>query len=89
MPPAIEGERGDAHTFRVGCRVARGFGLDDDQAIEALADWNARCVPPWSDRELRAKLDHARRYGREPVGALLANDIHKLVTNTCKDGYEH
>ena len=79
VPPAIEGERGDAHTFRVCCRVARGFGLDDDQAIEALADWNARCVPPWSDRELRAKLDHARRYGREPVGALLANHIHKLV----------
>lgn len=71
VPPAIEGERGDAHTFRVCCRVARGFGLDDDEAIDALADWNARCVPPWSERELRAKLDHARRYGREPIGGLL------------------
>lgn len=72
LPPAIEGERGDAHTFRVCCRVARGFGLDDDQAIDALADWNERCVPPWSEQQLRAKLDHARRYGREPIGALLS-----------------
>ncbi|MGE3512588.1 MAG: DNA-primase RepB domain-containing protein [Vicinamibacterales bacterium] len=71
LPAAMEGERGDAHTFRVCCRVARGFGLDDDEAIDALADWNARCVPPWSERELRAKLDHARRYGREPIGGLL------------------
>ncbi|MGE3512233.1 MAG: DNA-primase RepB domain-containing protein [Vicinamibacterales bacterium] len=72
LPAAIEGKRGDAHTFRVCCRVVRGFGLDDDEAIDALADWNARCVPPWSERELRAKLDHARRYGREPIGALLS-----------------
>lgn len=84
LPAAIEGERGDAHTFRVCCRVARGFGLDDDEAIDALADWNARCEPPWSERELRAKLDHARRYGREPVGALLVGRIHKLVKELCK-----
>ena len=30
--------------------------------------WNARCEPPWSERELLAKLEHARRYGREPIG---------------------
>lgn len=72
VPPAIEGERGDVHTFRVCCRVARGFALDDEEAMAALSDWNARCQPPWSERELLAKLCHARRYGREPIGGLIA-----------------
>ena len=71
VPPAIAGERGDVHTFRVCCRLVRGFALEDDQAMEALAGWNARCRPPWSDRELRDKLRRARFYGREQVGQLL------------------
>jgi hypothetical protein len=70
--PAIAGQRGDAHTFRVCCRLVRGFGLDDDEAFAILNSWNKQCVPPWSERELRAKLDHARRYGREPIGGFLA-----------------
>ena len=36
----------------------------------ALSEWNARCEPPWTEDKLRAKLESARRYGREPVGAL-------------------
>lgn len=71
LPPAIIGEHGDLHTFRVCCRLARGFALSDDQALELLQAWNARCRPPWSDRELMDKLRRARRYGREPIGGLL------------------
>jgi hypothetical protein len=26
------------------------FALDDDQALHVLAEWNARCQPPWSPR---------------------------------------
>jgi hypothetical protein len=71
IPPAISGQHGDVHTFRVCCRVVRGFALDDDEALAVLRDWNSRCEPPWSDRELTDKLSRARRYGREPVGCLL------------------
>jgi len=49
-----------------------GFALgDDDDALIVLAEWNLRCQPPWLENELRAKLEGARRYGREPVGGLL------------------
>jgi hypothetical protein len=71
LPPAIAGEHGDLHTFRVCCRMVRGFALSDADAASLLADWNARCRPPWTDRELKDKVSRARQYGREPIGGLL------------------
>ena len=71
VPPAIAGQHGDVHTFRVCCRLIRGFALDDDQALHVLSEWNARCEPPWTTSELLDKLRRAARYGREPVGGLL------------------
>jgi RepB DNA-primase N-terminal domain len=71
MPPAIAGQHGDLHTFRVCCRLVRGFALSDTDALALLATWNLRCEPPWLQRELIDKLAHARRYGREPIGGRL------------------
>ena len=71
LPPAVAGQHGDLHTFCVCCRLVRGFALDDDDAMTLLRRWNARCVPPWSERELMDKIARARRYGREPFGGLL------------------
>ncbi len=71
VPPAVTSHHGDVHTFQTCCRVARGFALDDDQAFAVLAEWNARCQPPWTERELREKIRSARRNGREPIGGLL------------------
>jgi len=68
---AVAGQQGDLRTFRVCCRIVRGFDLSDDEAVRALGEWNARCEPPWSERELRQKVMNARRYGREPQGGLL------------------
>jgi hypothetical protein len=72
VEPAIAGQHGDVHTYRVCCRIARGFSLDDQKSFRVLSEWNARCVPPWSERELVAKIAHARKYGREPIGDLHA-----------------
>jgi hypothetical protein len=71
VEPAVSGQHGDLHTFRICCRVVRGFGLSDQEAMEVLSEWNARCAPPWFERELMEKIHNARRYGREPIGALL------------------
>jgi hypothetical protein len=49
----------------------RGFALDDGEALALLQEWNRRCEPPWTDRELEQKIVSARRYGREPIGRLL------------------
>lgn len=71
VPPAIAGQHGDVHTFRVCCRLVRGFAMNSDQALHALVEWNARCEPPWSPQDLLDKIHRAARYGREPVGGLL------------------
>lgn len=71
VEPAVSGRHGDVRTFRVCCRVVRGFGLSDDEAMEVLNEWNVRCAPPWSEQELLQKIRNARRYGREPIGALI------------------
>ncbi len=71
VDPAVSGQQGDLRTFQVCCRIVRGFDLTEDEALRALADWNARCEPPWSEGELREKVRNARRYGREPVGGWL------------------
>ena len=79
MPPAIAGQHGDLHTFRVCCRLVRGFALSDHEALELLIEWNGRCEPPWSERELLDKLHRARRYGREPIGGLLQGQPQLLT----------
>lgn len=71
VDPAVAGQQGDVRTFRVCCRIVRGFDLSDEEAMQALSDWNARCDPPWSECELRQKVANARKYGREPNGGLL------------------
>jgi hypothetical protein len=71
VPPAVAGEHGDVHTFRVCCRLVRGFALTDDEALDVLTEWNVRCQPPWTKSDLDDKLRRARRYGREPMAALL------------------
>jgi hypothetical protein len=75
LPPAIAGQHGDVHTFQVCCRLVRGFALPDAEALSLLADWNARCEPPWSERELMDKVRRARRYGREPIGGLVETQL--------------
>ena len=74
VEPAVAGQHGDLRTFRICCRVVRGFELSDHEAMSVLSEWNARCQPPWSERELLIKVQNARKYGREPLGALVADN---------------
>lgn len=70
VPGAVQGSGGDVKTYVLACRLARGFDLPDDQALELLLEWNARCTPPWEPAELAAKIRHARAYGSGEPGAM-------------------
>jgi hypothetical protein len=77
VAPAISFSRGHATTYRVACKLRCEFGLMIEESLLAIAEWNARCEPPWSEAELRHKLEDA---GREPVTLRLANaPPHRLL----------
>jgi len=71
MEPAISGSGGHRQAFLVASVVRRGFQLDDEQAISILREWNERCEPPWSEKELAHKLRSALKHGRMDLGLLL------------------
>jgi hypothetical protein len=73
VPPAVEGNGGDKATFVAACRVVRGFDLSESEALDALASWNARCIPPWTANELLHKVRSALKQPG-PVGYLLKSD---------------
>lgn len=71
-PGAVQGSGGDAHTYVLACRLVRGFNLTDEEALEILRAWNASCMPPWRDEDLSSKVRHARAYGSQDFGSMLA-----------------
>jgi len=59
VDPAIAGQGGHNQTFRAACSLVLGFGLTVDEAMPLLAEYNLRCEPPWSEKELLHKLESA------------------------------
>jgi hypothetical protein len=43
--------------------VVRGFALDQQTAYSLLSEWNQRCLPPWSEKELHRKIREAHDKG--------------------------
>lgn len=64
--PAVSGKKGHPHTLRTVVHVVRGFCLEPDDAFTVLQDWNASCLPPWSDVELKHKINEAYEKGDMP-----------------------
>ena len=59
---AKSGSGGHDQTLKVADKVAVGFGLSDDEALDALwEEWNPRCRPPWTRKELAHKVAEARK----------------------------
>ena len=57
---AISGQGGHNKTFRVACVLCHKFGLPPDVAFPLMWEWNVtQCEPPWSQAEIRHKLEDA------------------------------
>jgi hypothetical protein len=71
IPGAVQGSGGHNATFRAACVLVGRFGLDAEQALLLLSEWNRTCQPPWADWELRHKVIDALKKtsaGCQPVG---------------------
>lgn len=76
MDPAISGSGGHSATWAAALAL-RGFGLDEHRIFDILkSEYNPRCQPPWSDRELRHKAKQAAG-ARMPEGFILERDDYR------------
>ena len=58
-PGAISGRGGHNQTFSVACTLVHGFALNEADALAVLCEYNLRCLPPWTERELVHKIQSA------------------------------
>ena len=66
VPGAISGQSGHDNTFITALKAV-AFGLDAEDTFNELLVWNEKCDPPWSEHELRHKLDDAIKADPEPM----------------------
>jgi hypothetical protein len=69
IPRPEIGHGSDVATLSAACRLVRGFALAASDAEALLWQW-AGGRPGWTRDWIAAKVEHAERYGTEPVGAL-------------------
>ena len=87
IPGAISGSGGHTQTFNAVAHVMIGFDLDDETAFDLIAaDYNPRCSPPWSEKELRHKVQSVRKTCSRPLGYLL--EERPRIHNT-QDAADH
>lgn len=65
--PAISGSGGHNATWAVARKCAADFGLDYQQTLDILYEYNERCQPPWSPKELEHKARQATEKARVSV----------------------
>ena len=59
MPVAVSGNRGHDATFHVACTLVLGFNLSPSEAFPLMIEYSGRCKPPWTEAEIRHKLEDA------------------------------
>lgn len=82
LPAAVSGQGGHPATYRAASILANGFDLPWDSAWSLLLEFNARCSPPWGEKELRHKLNDAYVKPHErPKGWLVAGRERRVGAN--------
>ncbi len=82
MPPSRSGHRGHDKLFEAACRLVQGFGLSIDDAFPLLREFNSRAEPPWTESDLRHKLEDAQaRADSRPRGYLLIANAQPIQTS--------
>jgi hypothetical protein len=94
MPPAVSGQGGHDATFAVAKATIHDFALSESEAWQILCEYNGRCSPPWSERELRHKVESVKSLTRakRERGALANNNrpycaAYCPISTRCKPMY--
>lgn len=75
LPASISGSGGHQALWAAALSLVRGFSIPPARALQMLrTEFNPRCQPPWSDRELRHKIEDAEQDATTEYG-YLANRV--------------
>jgi len=62
MDPSIAGEHGHDRLLKAASILVNDFCLTDGEAFDLLlSDFNPRCEPPWTEHDIRRKIDEAKK----------------------------
>jgi hypothetical protein len=86
METAIAGSGGHNATLHAACVLVKGFNLDENSAMTVLREYNLRCMPPWSERELQHKIKSAAAMPDEKLRGYLLNGDGGLSPSTPRSG---
>lgn len=76
IPGAVSGQGGHADTWKAALSVVKGFSLSEEEAFYLLKnEYNPRCIPPWSEKEIRHKITDAEK-SEIPDGYLLSDSSY-------------
>lgn len=83
LPNAISGAGGHPATYRAASILAHGFALEFGDAWTILQNWNTtHCSPPWSEKELRHKLNDAYvKPHDKPKGWIINGNQRRIGAN--------
>ncbi len=72
VEPAVSGQGGHNSMFRAVCKLLnpkpKGFGLTESEALPIIASYNARCLPPFSDKDVEHKIQSVVLKIRSSIG---------------------
>lgn len=91
LPPAVSGDNGRNKFLNAACRLVDDFALAVEQAAPLLDEYNARCVPPFSESEVQDKLRSALKKvaeGGGPTGRCLNTKRSVKSSRGSVDGAE-
>ena len=84
MDAAVAGSGGHDATFAVACALVHGFALGEGDAMSLMQEYNSRCAPPWSERELAYKLRSAANSNSSKGSGYLLGENRKPGTGNLK-----
>lgn len=79
MPASLSGSGGHNAAFAAACALVKGFNLSVDQARPIMGEFNGRCAPAWSEREIEHKLIQADKTADEQARGYLIGDGKHVV----------
>jgi len=80
IPGAVNGSGGHTQTFNTVAHVMIGFDLSESDTLDLITnDYNPRCDPPWSEREINHKIRSVSEQCKRQRGYLL-QDRPRIVS---------